>query len=317
MKEQFVTKRFQHKTWRFIAECESILIEYRNKGYDRTLRQLYYILVARDLFPDDRRWRKLEGKDKYVRDPNGTKNAPPNYKFLGVIVNQGRMAGLFDWNMFVDRERGTIRSPHWESPAEIIEETADAFSIDKWKDQPNHVEVMVEKRALEGILIPACRDLGVNFTANKGYSSLSFMYRKGKELAEISSSGKLVYILYFGDHDPSGLDMDRDIEERLSLFSDITIQDVSRLALTMPQIKKFKPPEDPAKLSDTRAPAYIKKYGYSSWELDSVEPERLVKLVTDAVTALRDPGPWNDAVKRENAMKDELREWADSYGGGE
>ena len=291
MKEQFIEKKFHSKSQVLIAHCAGILAEYRSQGYDLSLRQLYYQLVARAIIP----------------------NSVKSYKSIGSLVSDARLCGLLDWDTIIDRGRETISNQHWDSPRDIVDAAARSFRIDKWKDQPNHVEVMVEKQALEGVLVPVCSDLDVSFTSNKGYSSQSFMYRKGKQLNELAHAGKEIHILYLGDHDPSGLDMDRDVEDRLSMFAGMPVSNVSRLALTMAQVEALKPPENPAKLSDSRAPAYIRKYGYSSWELDALEPKALATLVREAVKALRDPGPWNDACRRERAMRDDLRAFADSY----
>lgn len=77
-------------------------------------------------------------------------------------------------------------------------------------------------------------------------------------------------ILHLGDHDPSGIDMTRDISDRLELFgADV---EVKRIALNWDQIDEFTPPPNPAKLSDSRAGAYIAEYGDESWELDALEP---------------------------------------------
>ncbi len=230
-------------------------------------------------------------------------------------MNDARLAGLLDWSMIVDRGRSTIANTHWNNPAEIVRAAANSFRIDKWKNQPNHIEVMVEKQALEGVLQPVCSRLDVNFTANKGYSSQSFMYSKGRALKRMQKAGKAIHVLYLGDHDPSGLDMDRDIDDRLSMFSELPVVNVDRLALTMNQIEQYKPPENPAKITDTRAKKYIQKHGYSSWELDALEPKKLAQLVTDAVEALRDPDLWDDTLAKEAEMKTELDEWADEYEG--
>ena len=249
MKELFVAKNFEDETLAIISQVNAILGEYRAQGYDLSLRQVYYQLVARDLLP----------------------NTPRDYKRLGNIVSDGRLAGLIDWEMIVDRGRPVIYPSHWDSPADIVEAAAESFRIDKWEEQAVHIEVMIEKQALEGILIPVCDELDIRFTANKGYSSQSAMYRAGKRMKDaILYSGKDVYVMYLGDHDPSGLDMDRDILDRLSLYAGETIYSVERLALTYDQIEEDEPPENPAKMKDTRAKAYVMDVSVH------VEPGRIV-----------------------------------------
>jgi hypothetical protein len=220
MRERFAAPHsFRGDGLEIIERCADILEDYAQQGYTLTLRQIYYQLVSHDLFPDDRRWSQIPGTNRWVRDPNGTKNADPNYKWLGDLVNKGRLFGILDWDLIEDRARETVTPLHWGHPSEIVEAAAEQFRIDKWVDQPVHVEVMAEKDAVSGILEPVCRSLDVSFTANRGYSSQSFMYRRGKYLQGKLLEGKKVLVVYLGDHDPSGLDMDRDIEERLRLFA--------------------------------------------------------------------------------------------------
>ena len=317
MKEAFVVKRFKQEKKILINTVNDILSEYQADGYDLTVRQIYYQFVTRDLFPEARRWRQIPNTKKWVKDPNGTKNAQPNYKWLAEILTEARMAGLIDWDMIVDRGRETVTPPAWEDPAEIVTAAADSFALDKWKDQTNHVEVMVEKQALEGVLIPVCERLGIRFTSNKGFSSASSMYEIGKRLAAYSRKGKAVWVLYLGDHDPSGMDMTRDVEERLNLFAGLTWVYVDRLALNMDQIEDLNLPPAPAKITDSRSKGYIARFGNDSWELDALEPRRLAGLVTDAVERLRDNIAWSEAVKREESMRKELRDFVDTYQGGQ
>jgi len=304
MKERFKEKGFRPETLAVIEICEEILDEYAAEGYDLTLRQLYYQLVARDLFPAS--W----------ADPKtGTKNRQKNYTRLGNIVNDARLAGLLDWDVIVDRGRETEANSHWSHPGGILFAASRWFTIDKWKDQPIHVEVMCEKQALEGVLVPVCLGLDVPFTSNKGYASQSFMYRKGKEIDGAIRDGKKVVVLYLGDHDPSGLDMDRDVQERLWMFAatDVRDVDVRRVALTMTQINNYGPPPNPAKVTDSRFADYRKKHGDESWELDALEPRVLADMVKRKIIDLRDEDLWDEAVNDEKIMKAELSEMAAKY----
>lgn len=316
MKEVFIDWKPQQAARDLLEKANTILNNYASQGYDLTLRQLYYRLIALDLFPEDKRWRKVENSNKWVKDPNGTKNADPNYKWLGRIVGDGRLAGYLDWEHLVDRGRETKHNSHWENPKSILESAASSFAIDKWENQPCHIEVIVEKDALSGVLAPVCYELDVRFTANKGYSSLSHMYRIGKRIYEMLEQGKPVMIFYLGDHDPSGLDMDRDIFSRLHLFSygegDLNLE---RLALTMDQIEEQNPPPAPAKITDSRAKMYIKQYGNDSWELDALEPSVLAELVRNWVTQYRDEDQWNADLEREKEMKGYIEEVAKNYKG--
>lgn len=271
MKQEFVGKNFGTSARHMIERINQILADYASQGYDLSLRQLYYQLVSKNL----------------------VENTEKSYKNVGSLVSDARLAGLVDWDMIKDRGREMTQNPHWKDPRDFIEIVAPQFRINHWLDQPNYVEVMVEKQALEGVLEPVCRRFDIPFTANKGYSSSSAMYEAGRRMNKHLFDSKPITVIYLGDHDPSGIDMSRDVEDRLRLFAEcaegdtVTIN-VHRVALNMSQIRELKPPENPAKITDSRAKSYIQKFGHSSWELDAIEPKRLAKLVSDAITELLD-----------------------------
>ena len=123
--------------------------------------------------------------------------------------------------------------------------------------------------------------------ANKGYSSQTALYDAANRFKETIDEkiGRQVTVLYVGDHDPSGIDMVRDITERLDLFMEdySCYLTVERIALNMDQVKLYDPPENPAKTTDSRFNSYKTKYGTSSWELDALEPKVLSQIVEDAI----------------------------------
>lgn len=291
MKEAFTERQFTPDSLAQIVRINNILTEYQRQGYRLSLRQLYYQLVSRDIIPNTQR----------------------SYKNTGNLVSHARQAGLIDWNMIEDRNRTTVAVPHWESPAEIVEAAANSFRIDKWENQDYHIEVMVEKDALSGVLEPVCRHLDIAITANKGYNSSSTMYEIGKRLEIKHDLGKYIVVLYLGDHDPSGIDMTRDVKDRLDMYSHLNIE-VERLALNWNQIEEWQPPENPAKETDARFASYLSQYGPSSWELDAVEPAQLAALVRDAVLSRRDEDAWTQATNKEQAMRNELLAFSNNYG---
>ena len=293
MKELFIVHNFSPASSGLIDIVNGILEEYEIQGFRLSLRQLYYQLVARDYIPNTQR----------------------SYKNVGSLVSNARQAGLIDWDMIEDRGRSTVTTSHWSNPGEIVRAAARQFRIEKWADQPYHIEVMVEKDALSGVLEPVCRQLDIGITANKGYCSSSTMYEIGRRLDyHRHQNGKEICVLYLGDHDPSGIDMTRDVEERLQMYSRFHGVEVVRLALNWDQVEQWQPPENPAKETDARFAAYQAEYGDSSWELDAVEPAQLASLVQDAVMTRRDIDLWSKAVEEENRMRSELEEFADNYG---
>lgn len=292
MKHAFITKKFSAESYEMIDTVNDILDEYRSQGFRLSLRQLYYQLVARNYVP----------------------NTVNSYKKIGNLVSDARQAGLIDWSMIEDRGRETVITSHWKSPADIVRTAARQFRIDKWLDQPYHIEVMVEKDALSGVLEPVCTELDIAITANKGYSSSSTMYEIGRRLQhQRLGKGKDICIIYLGDHDPSGIDMTRDVEDRLCMYAETENIEVIRIALNFDQVEKWQPPENPAKQVDPRFKSYELKFGRSSWELDAVEPVQLAELVRDIVEGRRDEDLWNQAVTREEKMRADLLKFSETY----
>lgn len=300
MKETFVDKAFGADALEMIATINGILAEYSEQGYDLSLRQLYYQLVSRNIVPNTER----------------------SYKNVGNLVSDARLAGRIDWDMIKDRGREMVANPHWDNPAKFMENVAPQYRFDLWADQPAYVEVMVEKQALEGVLEPVCRELDVPFTANKGYSSSSAMYEASKRFLARAEEGKQLYVVYLGDHDPSGIDMSRDVGDRLELFlstslglhhNEETDLIVKRVALNMDQVRTLNPPENPAKITDSRAAGYISRFGHSSWELDAIEPRQLASLVRSAVRSVMDVPLFTKNQKEQEKGRKELLKFAKTF----
>jgi hypothetical protein len=293
LKEQFINKNFSPESVADIVRANQIIDEYQAAGFRLTIRQLYYQMVSRDMIPNNEK----------------------SYKRIVNLISDGRQAGLIDWEMIEDRGRVLHSSSHWDSPRDVLYSAASSYRIDKWARQPWYIEVMVEKDALSGVIGPVCRRLDIAYTANKGYSSSSAMYEAGKRLAEkFYDGGKNIMVSYLGDHDPSGIDMTRDITERLMLYASLEKSiHVERIALNYDQVERLRPPENPAKTTDSRAAAYIKKFGRSSWELDAIEPRELADLIEYEVVNVMDEDLWDEAVEEEKYEREKLRLLADRY----
>jgi hypothetical protein len=293
MKIRYIDKNFYKKTEALISVANSIIEEYAGQGFDLTLRQLYYQLVARDHIP----------------------NSQKEYKKLSVVISDARMAGLIDWDAIVDRTRIVNEETHWDDPQEILENTYHSYCIDKWQNQPYRPEVWIEKDALTGVIAPTCEALDIPYTAIRGYHSQSGMWRAGHyRLTEHIKKGQVPYIIHLGDHDPSGLDMTRDVRARLELFAGTKIK-VDRLALNFGQVQDYNPPPNPAKISDPRAKGYLSKFGRASWELDALEPSVISELIRDTILGIRDHALWQDMIEKELAEKETLKNLKDNLNG--
>ena len=304
-KVAYIRKRFSPAVQAAIDQAGEIIDTYRAQGFVLTLRQLYYQFVSRDTFPSDRCWTWTG--HKWARDPGGTKNAEPNYKWLGGIISDARLAGLIDWYSIEDRGRNLRANNHWDDPEGLITWAADGYGFNTWRDQPERVEVWVEKEALAGVIQIPSDEWDVPWFCCKGYVSQSELWRAAVRFLKYEHDrGQSTTIIYLGDHDPSGMDIDRAIRDSMYTF-DVYGVTIERIALHMSQIEEYKPPPNPTKLTDARAKQYVPKYGYESWELDALEPRVLTDLINKEIRAHVDIDLLTAARDQQDAERDQIR----------
>lgn len=302
-------RRFTRQWLEIIRIANSILEEYERQGFDLTLRGLYYKFVGGNLFPEDRRYAYKDGK--WFPHKEGTKNAPPNYKWLGDIINDARLAGLVDWNHLVDRTRSIQDLTHFEDEADAVRKTVGWYHVDFWENQGIRPEVWVEKDAQVGNMVQLCQELDVPLFSCRGYTSQSAMWRAAQRLLHHQREGFRTVIIHFGDHDPSGLDMSRDIFDRLEMFMGGV--EFERVALNMNQVRDQELPPDPAKVTDSRAKKYMEEFGDESWEMDALEPAFINNLISEKITELRDQATWDRDMERFRKGQKNLQEISDRF----
>jgi len=273
-----------------VATANEILEDYAEQGYDLSLRQLYYQFVARDLIS----------------------NTEKSYKKIGDIISKARDAGMIDWSLITDRGRSLYGHTHYEGGEDFLEKMADRLCCDWWDGQDRRVQVWVEKEALADVVFRAASAWDVDYFPCKGYMSASAIWQMGRHMLASKCDW---LVLHLGDHDPSGIDMTRDIEKRLQLYSSPTTDafrpqiEVRRIALNMDQIEEYDPPPNPAKITDTRAGKYIAEYGDESWELDALEPSVIVALIESHIQdAVNDMGLFSERQEYQDETRQKLRE---------
>lgn len=292
--QAYIDKKFSADSVALIGTMNTIVAEYVAQNYRLTVRQLYYQLVARSVVP----------------------NTEQSYKRVTSIVNDAKLAGLMDWEAIEDRTREFLRRTRWDSAASIVRAAADSFHMDMWEGQDSRVFVIVEKEALAGVLDRACKALDVPLLAARGYPSGTVLREFCvADLANALNAGQMVHILHCGDHDPSGIDMTRDLEDRIRLFTDEFGGDVglTRIALTMDQIDDQKPPPNPAKTTDARFASYQREYGDESWELDALKPQYLDKLVRRHIRSHIEKDKWADREAQIEEMREAITKVADEF----
>lgn len=292
-KIKYEEKNFSAKTQQTIEQAVDIIAEYQAQGFSLTTRQMFYQFVIRVLIANTER----------------------QYKRIGNILSDARRAGLIDWNAIEDRTRYLRRLSFWDSPLSMMHSARDSYHRDLWEDQCKRVEVWIEKDALVGVIQKVCEDMDVPYFSCRGYVSDSEMWRGARRLLTNQDNGQETVVLHLGDHDPSGIDMTRDIEERLRLFTQgRTYVSVKRIALTMDQIIEIEPPPNPAKVTDSRYEGYVAEYGEESWELDALEPQYMLKLVEKAILAECEIDLWRERRSQQEEERKQLEDVISRWG---
>lgn len=277
--------QFTKKTKRIIDIANTIIAEYTAQGYILTLRQLYYQFVARD----------------FIR------NTFRDYKNLGNIINDARLAGLIDWLDIEDRVRTVGILQTWNNQSDFANEAVNWFHLDFWEDQKYRIEIWVEKDALAGVIERTANRYRCSYLACRGYVSQSEAWRTGQRIQVYNAGGQSIKIIHLGDHDPSGIDMTRDNRERINMLSEFGDVEIIRVALNQDQVEEYNPPPNPAKFTDRRYADYEREHGTESWELDALEPQVIDRIISAEIEKYIDWNKWNTVKEREELAKAELQ----------
>jgi len=246
------------------AEIDSIklaIYEYCRRYQPLTVRQLYYAMVVQGLID------KTEGEYKQT---------------ICRLAANMRLEGEMPWEWLVDNTRWVRKPVSFGSLADCVAQSALTYRRSLWQQSAEYVEVWLEKDALSGVLFDVTRQYDVPLMVTRGYPSLSYMRSAAATIVE---TGKPTTIYYFGDFDPSGADISRNIEDRLPQFITEVADDwecepplfsLNRVAVNEWQIDAWKLPTRPTKSSDSRSKAFGSD---QSVELDSIPPEELRDLV--------------------------------------
>lgn len=225
-----------------------------------TVRQLFYALTVQQLIG------KSEGEYKQT---------------VVRLTKEMRLAGELPWSWLVDNTRWMRKPVSFGSLADCVEQSARTYRRSIWQQRDEYVEVWLEKDALSGVLYDVTGDYDVPLMVTRGYPSLSYLRNAAETMV---TTGKPVTIYYFGDYDPSGVDISRNIEQRLKDFVCEVAGDwgtaapflfFNRVAVNDWQIDQWGLPTRPTKSSDSRAA----KFGHCSVELDAIPPDHLRDLV--------------------------------------
>lgn len=310
MKEQFRKKQFNKtftitlsnkEKWtanplEILTLADEIIEAYMDINIKMTLRQLYYQMVTDNHIPND----------------------DIAYKKLSDLITDGRYLGIIHWDGIEDRGRPISKPLEFEDLSELMDVAFRSYRLPRWEGQNYYIELFSEKDAISSILSPVAKKWHIPYSFNKGYASVTTMYSLFSRIEKAIIEDKNIAIFYLGDHDPSGLDMVRDIEERLGEFFDnrpelfelasfLDKVEIVSVALTIEQIKEYGPPPNPTKLTDPRAKDYIKRYGKTCWEVDALKPDIMMGIVEDSIKKYIDIDKYEMWIEKEKEDKRLLR----------
>jgi hypothetical protein len=222
---------------------------------------------------------------------------------------------------FSDETRGVLRGwSNYMSPEKYIDQQMNVIrsfpknfkgNIPRWYKQEHYVEVWVEKRAMIKTLQNILGDRQVRIVPFSGYQSVPFMHDNMERIENnvIARGSGLVHILYLGDIDPSGEDIDFVTRSALEDYEIEDHVDFQRIGVTMEQIGKWNLPQDP----DAMTEAKLKKDPRGK-RFKARHEGKLFQVEVDALATLRPAEfkecllkPIDDVFRREvyeEVMKD-------------
>lgn len=240
-----------------------------------TLRQLFYRLVSDGTLPNTRSY----------------------YQSLSRYSAEARRAGWFP--SLTDRTRSIRRAEHFDNPEDSIADMVSSYRRNRTAGQEWAVYIAVEKDALSQLLSNWYGETGIPIVVTSGYASQSYI---DAIRSHVRDDGRRAVLLYGGDFDPSGEDIERDLQDRTGW----TFDEIRRVAVLPEHIDRYDLPPQPGKSSDTRAGAFIAEHGrLIQVELDAIPPGDLHDLYDEA---LDDYWDWDtyDAVREREDQERQL-----------
>lgn len=251
-------------------------------GHPMTVRQVFYALTTMGAI------RKTEGEYKST---------------VCRLLADMRRSGEIPYEWIADSTRWMRKPQTHSSIEEALQRTASTYRRSLWDDSPDRVEVWLEKEALAGVVVDVTDEWDVPLMVTRGYPSISFLYSAAASVFSAATQrNQRTHIYYFGDRDPSGVDIDRTIQqgigegissmegrgnwpadrERRATWHRATFDGFAtfeRIAITPQQIEEWELPSRPTKNSDSRS----KSFRGESVELDALPASTLRKLARKVI----------------------------------
>lgn len=262
-----------------LAEAIRKVVEELREYWPLTIRQIHYGLLN-----DPPLRHASKPKSGYVNDLD-------SYKSLDELSVRMRLVSPNHWahlpmEIIEDETRPITTWSVHDEVGSFVRGELDGFLKGYYRNlqrsQPNHVELVVEKNTVAGIISPLAEEFCLPFTSGRGYCSLR-PRAKMAERFERSGKDKLVVILV-SDFDPEGEDIARSFARSMRDDFHITSTEAIKAALTPAQIKRFKlPSKFKAKKKSSRRDAFVAENGEDVWELEALPPATLQKVVRECI----------------------------------
>jgi hypothetical protein len=267
-----------------IETIKSAMIDLLQDEHPMTVRQVFYQMVSRGVIP------KTEAQYKQT---------------VCRLLIQLRREGVLPYDWIADNTRLQRKPRSFQDLDDALEFTAKTYRRALWGEQGVYVEVWCEKDALSGILYDVTYEYDVPLMISRGFSSLSFLHSAGEFLRTVDVPA---YLYYFGDHDPSGVEIDRKIESEIRGFAPDAEIYFERVAVKREQILSMGLPTRPTKTTDSRS----KSFEGESVELDAIPPSALRDLCRNCIERHIDLSILESTKRIEEKEREVVRQIAES-----
>jgi len=276
--------------------------------YAMTLRQLYYALVSISAIP------KTEA----------------GYGKLKRVIVDLREDGTIPWGWLVDHTRSVFAARTWDGIEGLLADSANLYRRDLMRQQDVAIQLWAESDSIGSVIAQVADRYTIPTFIGRGYAARGYLWSAAKDAVAAHGAGKTVVILHVGDFDPSGVDIFRDVEETLRVYSTailvgrsvdhirkyVDVQgereshsieaitdwlDFERLALTQDQVDQYSLPTRPPKASDVRTAKFT---GSGAVEVEALPVDALLGIVEQAIVEWIDPAELEVAKLAETSERE-------------
>jgi hypothetical protein len=268
----------------------------------------------------------------------GVLQSTKQFHNLNRRMNRYRIDEKLDDECFVDNKRRVELQPTWEDLTDFRQWCSAVYKQNLWRSQPKHVEIWLEKDTTAFLIQDIADKYRVPLRVSSGHYSRSFLYKAAKELSSVEKS---TVVLYLGDFDPSGLDIERAarrgnnngnekkegvsdiLEARFGWSPDRFDEQVEWIRvgvteadfLALPESAKVPIKEDSQddegneRRGDPRAQVFKERYGDLGAEVEALEVQstgEIARRVEEAILTHLSFQTWKRAMKKEEKDKEEL-----------